>query len=504
MVVGTAEFGLHQFMDYKLLEITNLSKTFGETQVLKDVSLELLPGEVHFLAGENGAGKSTLMKIIAGIYKYDLGKVNLFGKKVAIVHQELSLIDNLTVADNLFLGKEKSNFSWVNTKKQKNETKNWLMRMNLNLKYSALVSDLSMPEKCLLEIAKGLRQNADILILDEPTSGLPEGEAQILFDYIDILRKAGKGIFYISHKMHEMLKVSDRITILRDGEKIKTIKRCEYNEDDFIYSMVGRKLGEHFPLKTELKREKIVLESPGFSLYRGEILGFSGLEGAGHTELFFKLFKNPIDSISEGIGFVSNDRKNEGLILTHSVEQNISLPLYKKCQQFTIVDELECKKIALKIKEKLHVKTSSMDKEVSLLSGGNQQKVVLAKWLVNNPRILILDEPTRGIDIGAKKEIYFLLRDFAQKGGAIIFYSSEMNELLGLCDRIITLYKGQIQNIYLDKEPNLQEKIMSDIIGAKYVSGYNKINQSWEQNSSTIVDENRPRTGFDIAPGNYI
>lgn len=451
-------------MAYKLLEISGLNKSFGESKVLHDISLDLFSGEVHFLAGENGAGKSTLMKIIAGIYLKDSGEINFMGHKVAIVHQELSLIDHLSVADNLFLGQEISHFSWINSKKEKEETEKWLLKLNLSIDSSQLVSDLSLPEKCLLEIAKGLRQNADILILDEPTSGLPEKEAQILFDIIEILKKEGKGIFYISHKMPEMLKISDRMTILRDGEKIKTIKRNEYNEDDFIFSLVGRKLGDYFPPRFIGPKKDLALSTPQFDLYQGEILGVAGLEGAGHRKIFFDLFKNPEEKIAQGIAFVTNDRKNEGLILNHSVEQNISLPLFKKNQRMGLVNEKRCHEISLKIKERLNIKTSSMDKEVGLLSGGNQQKVVLAKWLVNNPHILILDEPTRGIDIGAKKEIYMLLQNFIKEGGAILLYSSEMNELIGLCHRIMALYQGRIQNIYESDESHLQEKLMSDII----------------------------------------
>ncbi len=492
-------------MGYKVLELDNVSKNFGDISVLKNISLNLFEGELHFLAGENGAGKSTLMKIVSGNLCQSSGEINFQGNSVEMCHQELSLLENLSVVDNFFLGREISKFSFIRRKIQKERMQKWLKKVSLKLSGDELVRNLSLSQKYLLEMARVISRDSKILILDEPTGGLSQIEAEIIFKVIFELKKAGKAVFYISHKMHEMLLLADRITVLRDGEKISTIKIADYCEEKFIKDLVGRSLGEYFPQREAITGECVLeIERPSLKLFKGEILGLAGLEGSGHREVFNKIFFSPEKSIANGQAYVTNDRKNTGLILNHSILQNISLPIYKRESLFSLIREKNCKKIALSLKEGLKIKSENLEKEVGLLSGGNQQKVVLAKWLATDPQILILDEPTRGIDIGAKVEIYQLLCDFVNNGGAILLYSSEMNELLGLSDRIVTLYQGQIQNFYGRKEIDLQEKIMSDIIGAKYANPNFKENKTSriESDEYSFVAENSGGPGLSSSAWN--
>ncbi|MFQ3549873.1 MAG: sugar ABC transporter ATP-binding protein [Armatimonadota bacterium] len=486
-----------------LLEMKNISKSFPGVRALDNVSFKVAQGEVHALIGENGAGKSTLMKILAGAYSADSGEIILNKRKlhlkspqqaieegISIIYQEFNLVPSLSVAENLFLGREplvkKSNV--INYSKLYSDTKKILNEIGLDINPKINVEDLSIAQQQMVEIAKATSRNSKIIAMDEPSATLTEHELERLFELIRKLKNNGVSIIYISHRLEEMFEIADRVTVLRDGLYIDTKNILDTNREEVIKMMVGRELGEAIPKKfaelgktlLEIKNlsKKGVVENISFNVKAGEIVGLVGLVGAGRTETARLIFgadkkttgdifingekvniKSPVDAISKGIGLVNEDRKAQGLVLGMSVKENISLAYLDKLSLLGFIKASDEKSESAKYVNDLQIKTPSIDQEVQNLSGGNQQKVVLAKWLITNPKILIFDEPTRGIDVGAKTEIYQLMNRLAEAGNAIIMISSELPEVLGMSDRIIVMHEGKIAG-ELSREEATQEKIM--------------------------------------------
>lgn len=484
-----------------LLEMKDIKKSFNGVEVLHGIQLKLQQGSVHALMGENGAGKSTMMKIIAGVYKKDGGSISIRGQAVeinsptesqklgiAMIHQELSPIPEMTVAENIFLAREPKKNLFIDYKGMYKQTEELLRDLHIHVKPKDKLKNLKVADQQLVEIAKAISYNADIIIMDEPTSAITDKEVDNLFEIIKSLKAKGKGIIYISHKMDEIFRISDEISVLRDGSYVNTWKSRDIDNNTLIKNMVGRELNEIFP-KVSVPISDTVLEvkdlsikgkfsNISFQLKKGEILGIAGLVGAGRTEVMNAIFgldpaesgeiiirgkkchiTKPQDAISKGIAYVTEDRKLEGLILQMSVGHNISLPSMKKmCKGFFIRNNVE-KTIVQEQVEALRIKLHNTSQLVSRLSGGNQQKIVLAKWLVRNPSILILDEPTRGIDVGAKAEIYKLMGEFVKKGNSIIMISSEMPEVMGMADRILIFSNGILSG-QLQREEFTQESIM--------------------------------------------
>ncbi|MFJ9499167.1 sugar ABC transporter ATP-binding protein [Brevibacillus centrosporus] len=495
-------------MSAYLLEMKGINKSFPGVKVLSDVQLNLKSGELVALMGENGAGKSTLMKILGGIYERDAGTIIVKGETqekmtpdiassrgIAIIHQEMNLIPHLSVMENIFLGREytygKSGF--VNWRKMRQETKRWLDQLAIKLDPDTLVGDLSVGQQQMIEIAKALSMQADILVLDEPTAALTNREIDALFDMIASLKEKGVGMIYISHRMEEIFQVSDRITVLRDGQYVGTVETAETNLDELVKMMVGREITDRFPkvevqlggerLRVENLNVKDKLSNISFSIKSGEIVGVAGLMGAGRTELAKALFglekvregqilvdgkpvrvTRPIDAISAGIALVTEDRKEEGLVLSLSVRENISLPNLQKVSSLGVMKPRDEQVLSNDAIQRLFIKTAGGEQIVGSLSGGNQQKVVIGKWLAKKPKILILDEPTRGVDIGAKKEIYDIMNRLAQDGVAILMISSELPEVLGMSDRVLVMHEGRITGEFTREEAT-QEMIMRAATG---------------------------------------
>ncbi|CAM3316760.1 sugar ABC transporter ATP-binding protein [Brevibacillus invocatus] len=493
-----------------LLEMKNISKSFPGVKVLDNVQLNLNSGELVALMGENGAGKSTLMKILGGIYERDSGTIIVKGTEqekmtpdiasslgIGIIHQELNLISHLSVMENIFLGREFTYgiTGFVNWNKMREEAKHWLDQLDIKLSPDTLVGDLSVGQQQMIEIAKALSMQADILVLDEPTAALTNREIEALFQVINSLKKKGVGMIYISHRMEEIFQVSDRITVLRDGQYVGTVETPQTNMDELVKMMVGREITDRFPkeqiewgdvrLRVENLSVKGKLEKVSFSVRSGEIVGVAGLMGAGRTEMAKAIFglehvhegqifvdhqpvriTRPIEAIRAGIALVTEDRKEEGLVLSLPVRENISLPNLEKVSSFGVMkpkQELDLSNDAIK---RLFIKTAGGEQIVGSLSGGNQQKVVIGKWLATEPKILILDEPTRGVDIGAKKEIYDIMNRLAQAGVAILMISSELPEVLGMSDRILVMHEGRITGEF-SREEATQERIMHAATGGK-------------------------------------
>jgi len=488
-----------------LLRMEGIYKSFPGVQALSDCKFDLRPGEVHALVGENGAGKSTLMKILGGIYDKDAGHIYLDDKEVnvtsprmaqelgiSIIHQELNLMPHLTVAQNIFIGREpRSKIPFTLDDKLANQqTERVLNMLNLRLSPTMKVSDLTVAKQQMVEIAKALSFNAKILIMDEPTAALTETEIEELFHIIKQLREKGVGIVHISHRLEELKQISDRVTVMRDGKYINTLQTKDTTIDQIISLMVGRTIFETAPELPDVPSEEVVLEvrnlnrgkalrDVNFSLMKGEILGFAGLMGAGRTEVARAIFgadeydsgeiyikgqrvhiKSPGDAVTCGVGYLSEDRKRYGLALGMDVKENVVLSAMKKfLNRFGWVD---FKKAAIRGQEMikvLNIKTPSLEQKVKFLSGGNQQKVVIGKWLTANTDILIFDEPTRGIDVGAKSEIYKLLNDLARQGKAIIMISSELPEILRMSHRVVVMCEGRVTGILNANEAS-QENIM--------------------------------------------
>jgi len=489
------------------LEVRNISKSFPGVKALEDICFSVKKGSVHVLCGENGAGKSTLMKIINGIYQPDSGDIFVKGDKVKIqspirarslgismIFQELNYTPEMSVEESLFIGHlPTKRFGRVDWKEIRRRTLALLAQENLPYDPETKLKDLSVSDLQMLEILKAISLDADILIMDEPTSSIAQKEVEILFTKINDLRARGKGIVYISHKMDEIFRIADEISILRDGHIVETRPKDAFDIESVIALMVGRKLGDNYP-KENLPVGDVILEVENFSgpkgfrnvdlqVRGGEIVGIAGLVGAGRTELVRALFgldphsggtvklhgkeiaiKNVQDSIKNGIVMLSEDRRRYGLVLIRDVKENVTLATLANFFRGGRLRVAEERSAVEKVCQRIRVKAPSIDTQVSTLSGGNQQKIVLSKWMMRNPEILILDEPTRGIDVGAKFEIYKLMTDIAREGKSIVVVSSELPELLGMCDRIYVMAKGEIAG-ELAREEFSQETIMRYAMG---------------------------------------
>lgn len=486
------------------IEMRGIDKSFGTNQVLKNAGFLLRDGEVHALMGENGAGKSTLMKILTGVYTRDAGTVIVDGKEVeyhnpqeaekagiVFIYQELNVMFDLTVEENLFMGKEiTKGFGICDKKAMRKKAKEVLDMMGVDINPAAVMSELSVGQQQMIEICKALMVDAKVIIMDEPTAALTQSETDALFKVIHSLRKKGVSMVYISHRMEEIFELCDRITVLRDGSYIGTEEIKDIDMNDIVKMMIGREIGERFPARdVKLGQEVLKVEkltSPGvfhdisFSVRAGEVLGVSGLMGAGRTEIMQAIFgnfplesgkiyidgketviKNPEAAMKAGIGFITEDRKTEGLMLEKSIEENISLAnLGKVSGKNHVLSSSAEGALVKKGIEEFHIRCFGPSHECGNLSGGNQQKVVLAKWIYTEPKILILDEPTRGVDIGAKKEIYSVINEMAAKGVAIIMVSSELPEVLGMSDRIMVVREGEVRGIIGKEEAN-QQNVMT-------------------------------------------
>lgn len=486
------------------IEMKGIDKAFGTNQVLKDAGFVLSDGEVHALMGENGAGKSTLMKILTGVYTKDAGEVYVDGREVhyknpqeaekdgiVFIHQELNVLFDLTVEENLFMGKEiKGKFGLCDSKAMKKKAKEALERLGVSISPSETMSNLSVGQQQMIEICKALMVDAKVIIMDEPTAALTQSETAVLFEVMKGLRKSGVSIVYISHRMEEIFELCDRISVLRDGTYVGTKKIPETNMNEIVKMMIGREIGERYPGRDcEIKEEMLsvegltktgVFENVSFSVHAGEVLGVSGLMGAGRTEIMQAVFgnlpfdsgviriegkevhiKSPMQAMRNGIGFITEDRKTEGLMLEESIQTNVALAnLDKVSDRNVFLKKKKEEALVGKAIEELHIKCFGPEHECNNLSGGNQQKVVFAKWIYTEPKILILDEPTRGVDIGAKKEIYTIINKLAAKGVAIIMVSSELPEVLGMSDRIMVVREGLVRGIISKEEAN-QENVMT-------------------------------------------
>lgn len=485
------------------IEMKGINKSFGSNQVLKDAGFLLKDGEVHALMGENGAGKSTLMKILTGVYTRDAGTVIVDGEEVTykspqeaekagivFIYQEINALFDLTVEENMFMGKEiTKKFGVCDKKAMREKAKEVMDKVGVSIPVDAVMSDLSVGQQQMIEICKALMVDAKVIIMDEPTAALTESETEGLFKVINQLREKGVSIVYISHRMEEIFALCDRITILRDGQYIDTKEIKDLTMDDVVQMMIGREIGERFP-KRDSKIGDVVLKVEGltsgklfhdveFEVRAGEVLGVAGLMGAGRTEIMQAIFgnlkkdsgkiyidgeevsiKNPRQAIKAGIGFVTEDRKTEGLLLEKSIAENIEIANLGKVSKGGVLKKDKQDEIVKKGIDEFRVKCFGPWHECNNLSGGNQQKVVLAKWVYTDPKILILDEPTRGVDIGAKKEIYDVINDMAAKGVAVIMVSSELPEVLGMSDRIMVIREGEVRGI-IDGQDADQAKIMT-------------------------------------------
>lgn len=492
-------------MSEVVLRMAGISKEFPGVKALDKVDLNVYEAKVMALLGENGAGKSTLMKILSGVYQKTEGDLFLLGDKlevtgpkdamekgIAIIHQELNLIEDLSIGENIFMGRAPQKVGRIDWKHLYAEADILLSRLNLDLSPKTLVKDLSIGHKQMVEIAKALSFDARIIIMDEPTDALTDTESESLFKVIEELRSQGKSIVYISHRLPEIFQICDDVTVLRDGQFIGEAKVSDINEDKLIEMMVGRKLEDQYPY-VHTATDEIIFEVKSienqwvhdieFSVRKGEILGVAGLMGAGRTELaksiygVFKhtdahmyldgqklIIKNEADALNQGIAYVSEDRKKDGLVLGMSVKENMSLSSLRRYASIAGINKKAEREMVEGYKDSMRIKTPSIDQKVKLLSGGNQQKVSIGKALSCQPKVLMLDEPTRGVDVGAKKEIYELMNAFKEKGMGILMISSEIPEILGVCDRVMVMHEGHIAGI-LERKDATQEKIMRLAIG---------------------------------------
>lgn len=492
--------------DY-ILEMNGIKKSFPGVKALDNVHLRVRKGTVHALMGENGAGKSTLMKILMGIYNKDEGKILFKGesldglgiretldKGISMIHQELSYVPHRTVAENIFLGREPMKGVFIDEKALYRQTQELLDELDMDVNPRALMVDLTTAYAQMTEIAKAIACNSDLIIMDEPTSAITEKEAQNLFKIIDKLKKRGVSIIYITHKLDEVFQITDEATVLRDGQYIGTELAKNLTTEKLIAMMVGREITEIFP-KTFNRIKEVVLsvknlskdgvfENISFDLRRGEILGFAGLMGAGRSEVMEAIFGvNPADSgeifindkkveirsssdaINHGIGFLTEDRKVTGCFLPLNVMDNMIMSNIKEFRKGLLLSDKDIFEGCKKYKEMLNIKTPNIKEVINNLSGGNQQKVLLARWLMIGPDILILDEPTKGIDVGAKSEIHKLMCKLTAMGKSIIMVSSEMPEILGMSDRVVVMYEGKLTGI-LDRKDATQEVVMTYATGS--------------------------------------
>ncbi len=493
------------------IQMKGIKKAFHHHLVLDGVDFEVCAGEVHALMGENGAGKSTLMKILTGMYEKDAGTITVDGKEVhyrhpkeaerdgiVFIHQELNIIPTLTVAENMFLGREQTigKTGWIRQKEMAEEAKRYLQKLGMDIDPNEMAGCLSVGKQQVIEIARALSTNAKCLIMDEPTAALTDREIQTLFTVIRTLKQQGVAIVYISHRMEEIFTICDRISVLRDGQFIGTKLIRETTFDEIVHMMVGRQIGERFPkrsvqigeerLRVEGLTQNGVFHNVSFTVRAGEILGVAGLMGAGRTEIMEAIFgirktdagtvylnqqpvkiTSPRQAVEYGMAFITEDRKGKGLVLQMSVRENLTLPKAGQLATIGFIDNKKENELVRSLIERLHIKAASAEMEVKSLSGGNQQKVVFGKWLAMNPSILILDEPTRGVDVGAKKEIYEMMNELAAQGVAIIMVSSELPEILGMSDRIMVVHEGKVtailQNDNVDQETIMRAATGGDV-----------------------------------------
>ncbi len=496
-----------------ILEMRGITKEFPGVKALDGVTFDLREGEFHSLVGENGAGKSTLMKVLSGVYPFGTysGDIVVDGEArqfqnirqaeeagIAIIFQELSLVKELTVAENIFLGKEPNKFGIINWSEVYQKSSQLLDDLNLSLNPRTKVGNLGIGQQQLVEIAKALSQNAKLLVLDEPTAALTESEVETLFSILKDLKSRGVGMIYISHKLDEVFMMSDRITVLRDGQTVGTSISSDLDKNKVIALMVGREVGDIFPETThdfgetalEVKnltafdpdvQDKKLVDDVSFSVKKGEVVGIAGLMGAGRSELLMTIFgawrgsntgevfvegkrvdiNSPGDAIHNGIGFVTEDRKRFGLILEQTIMDNCTLAGLKQISGNFITHRSRETFATRQVMESLHVKANSPLTVAGTLSGGNQQKVVLGKWLLTKPKVLFLDEPTRGIDVGAKQEIYAEINRLAEEGLAIVMVSSELPEVLGLSDRILVLHEGKVSGEFIKGEATAEQVMVA-------------------------------------------
>ena len=490
------------------VELRNISKSFGGISALKNVTFKVMPGEIHALVGENGAGKSTLMKILSGAYTKDNGQIfideievnikNTHDSKklgIGIIYQEFSLVPELSVAENVFLNQLGRTGFWMKQGKLQNEAEILINSIGFSINPSTKAGDLSIAQQQIVEISKALSEHVRVLILDEPSAVLGPQEIQKLFDTLDRLKKEGVAIIYISHHLSEIFQVADRVTVLKDGISSESLHVSETDRDSIIRLMLGRSLEAMYPVRNSIIGEEVLrvvdiyqadkVRGVSFGLKAGEIVGIAGLVGSGRTETARAVFaadkrekgkiylsgkelqiRSPREAVSKGIGMVPEDRKQHGVILSLSIKINISLTDFRGVSyHFGFIKAKKENNNAIELIRKLAIKTENENQEVGYLSGGNQQKVSLAKWLNRNCKVLIIDEPTRGVDVGAKVEIYNLINELSDKGVAIIVISSETAELMGTCDRILVMRKGQIQG-ELAKNEFSEEDILRMSIGA--------------------------------------
>ncbi|NBK21384.1 MAG: sugar ABC transporter ATP-binding protein [Spirochaetia bacterium] len=485
-----------------ILQLKNIVKLYPGVKALDNVSLDIAQGEIHALVGENGAGKSTLIKTCTGAVIPTKGTIHVNGKEftsmtpklseengIAAIYQEFNLVGELSVAENIFLGRAIRKGITIDTKAMVERTKELFEQLEIRIDPNKLVKELAVGYQQLVEITKALSQNAKVLIMDEPTAPLTKTEVALLFAMIGRLRKSGLTIIYISHRMDEIFTLSDRITVLRDGQMIKTLVTKDTNVDEVVKLMVGRTLSEHFPPRENVVTDETLLSldnvsgngvnNISFAIKRGEILGLSGLIGSGRTEIAQLVFgvkkrtdgkmffkgkeihpKTPREAIDLGLALVPEDRKRQGALLSLSIKKNISIAILNRISKLSVVDRKAEDSLAKKYLQELRIKTPSENQLVRNLSGGNQQKVIVGKWLATQPDLIILDEPTRGIDVSAKFEIYKLMNALVEEGKTILMISSEMEELIGMSDRIIVLSEGRVTGELAKAEFN-QERIMS-------------------------------------------
>jgi ribose transport system ATP-binding protein len=504
---------LHE-QEEMILRMEGISKAFPGVQALDSVDFEVAAGEVVALVGENGAGKSTLMKILCGAYRKDAGRIFLNGQEteiesphhaqklsIAIIYQEFNLTPNQSAAANIFISREPRQrglgrfLNFVDRRRMEREAQQHLEHVGARVPATALIRDLSVAEQQMVEVAKALAVDARIIIMDEPTSALGEEEVETLFDIIKTLKEQGIAIVFITHRLEEIIRIADRVVILRDGQRVGSMPISEATPEKVIHLMVGRELTEMFH-KEEAEIGQPLLEVQGltgrelvrdvsFTLRKGEILGFAGLVGAGRTETARLIFgadrreageiliegqpmriKSPVDAVEAGVGFVPEDRGLQGLVLKLPVQENVVLPTLDEHATVGWVSRRGLHDTAQDYVDKLNIRTPHLQQKAMFLSGGNQQKVVVAKWLASQPKVLIMDEPTRGIDVGAKAEVHALMSQLAQTGMGVIMISSELPEILGMSDRILVMSEGRVAAI-LDREEATQERIMAYASGEK-------------------------------------
>ena len=489
-------------MSDNILELKHITKLYPGVVALYDVSLEVRRGEILALVGENGAGKSTLIKTCSGAITPTQGEIVINGKSftgmtpqtseqngIGVIYQEFNLVGDLSVAENIFLGRAIRKGMVIDLKAMERESKKILDSLNIKINPKTLVKTLSVGYQQMVEIAKAVSQNAKLLIMDEPSAPLTSAEVEAMFAIVDKLKAGGVSIIYISHRLDEIFRLADRITILRDGQYVTTLNTDETNKDELVKHMVGRKLTEVYPKRDEIcVKDEVIFEAVNvsgngdknisFKIHRGEVLGLGGLVGAGRTEFAELMFgirqktagkfifkgkeispKTPKDAIELGIGLVPEDRKKEGALLGMSIRCNINMPIYQRISKGTVINENKEEEIAQTYRKEISIKTPTLDQLVKNLSGGNQQKVILAKWLAADSELLIFDEPTRGIDVGAKQEIYTLINHLVEQGKTVLMISSEMEELMGMSDRILILAEGNMTG-ELNKSEFDQERIM--------------------------------------------